>query len=87
MFPTTDTPTNDHHSTQPSSPIVEGNDFWDLNVEEDCNGSEMDFVQNCIDGPSSPADSQCSEALTLSQPTDRRRMVSLQQGIAHLVLF
>jgi hypothetical protein len=68
----------------PSSPIVEGGGFWDLDTEDARNESQTDFTRACIAGPSSPADTQGSEELP--QSADLRRRVSLQQGTGTLLV-
>ena len=68
----------------PSSPIVEGGGFWDVDIEEAHNESQTDFVHACVAGPSSPTDSEGSEELPRS--ADLRRRISLQQGTSTLLV-
>ena len=68
----------DGFGVTPSSPIVQEGGSWDLDIEETHDRSHTGFVRACIDGPSSPTDSQDSDELP--RAAHLRRMVSLQQG-------
>lgn len=76
--PLANTPMNDGFNTAPSSPIVEGGSFWEVDVSGVQAESQTNFVRTCIAGPSSPTISQGSEEPHWS--ADLHRTISLEQG-------